>query len=188
MKATHLEKLFINPNSIIGWVLIILGIVNLMIPDYAYRAFGGIVGVFCIGWSGYHIVTAANSHLVPKSKRFFIITYLIVFGLAVAIISNNRLLAFLAHYVLGIFLIGFAYVRLRNVIVKNKKNGIFKNIIDIIESLIAFAAGIIVIVNPNYFSRQAVIILGILLIIYGLFQLIMELFKQRKSKIPPKHR
>ena len=49
MKATHLEKLFINPNSIIGWVLIILGIVNLMIPDYAYRAFGGIVGVFCIG-------------------------------------------------------------------------------------------------------------------------------------------
>lgn len=48
MKATHLEKLFINPNSIIGWVLIILGIVNLMIPDYAYRAFGGIVGVFVL--------------------------------------------------------------------------------------------------------------------------------------------
>ena len=64
---------------------------------------------------------------------------------------------------------------------------IFKNIIDVVESLIAFAAGIIVIVNPNYFSRQAVIILGILLIIYGLFQLIMELFRQRRLKMPPKH-
>lgn len=141
-----------------------------------------------VGWSGYHIIEAANSHLLPKPKRFFIITYLIVFALAVAIISNNRLLTFLAHYVLGIFLIGFAYVRLRNVIVKNKKNGIFKNIIDTLESLIAFAAGIIVIVNPNYFSRQAVIILGILLIVCGLFQLIMELFKQRRLKMPPKHR
>ncbi|MDK6304945.1 hypothetical protein, partial [Lactobacillus crispatus] len=49
---------------------------------------------FCIGWSGYHIVEAANSHLLPKPKRFFIITYLIVFGLAIAIISNNRLLNF----------------------------------------------------------------------------------------------
>ena len=188
IKATHLEKLFITPNSIIGWVLIILGIVDLMIPDYAYRAFGVLVAIFCVGWSGYHIVEAANSNLQAKPKRFFIITYLIVFGLAIAIISNNRLLTFLAHYVLGIFLIGFAYVRLRSVIVKNKKNGIFRNIVDTIESLIAFAAGIIVIVNPDYFSRQTVIILGILLIVYGLFQLIMELFKQRKLKMPPKHR
>ncbi|MDK6500792.1 DUF308 domain-containing protein [Lactobacillus gasseri] len=52
----------------------------------------------------------------------------------------------------------------------------------------AFAAGIIVIINPNYFSRQAVISLGILLIIYGFFQLIMELFKQRKLRMPSKHR
>lgn len=188
IKATHLEKLFINTNSIIGWVLILLGIVDLTIPDYAYRAFGGLVALFCVGWSGYHIVEAANSHLLPKPKRFFIITYLIVFGLAIAIISNNRLLNFLAHYVLGIFLIGFAYVRLRSVIVKNKKNGIFRNIIDVLESLIAFAAGIIVIINPNYFSRQAVISLGILLIIYGFFQLIIELFKQRKLRMPSKHR
>jgi uncharacterized membrane protein HdeD (DUF308 family) len=188
IKATHLEKLFINTNSIIGWVLILLGIVDLTIPDYAYRAFGGLVALFCVGWSGYHIVETANSHLLPKPKRFFIISYLIVFGLAIAIISNNRLLNFLAHYVLGIFLIGFAYVRLRSVIVKNKKNGIFRNIIDVLESLIAFAAGIIVIINPNYFSRQAVISLGILLIIYGFFQLVMELFKQRKLRMPSKHR
>ncbi len=59
---------------------------------------------------------------------------------------------------------------------------------DVLESLIAFAAGIIVIINPNYFSRQAVISLGILLIIYGFFQLIMELFKQRKLRMPSKHR
>ena len=74
-----------------------------MIPDYAYRAFGVLVAIFCVGWSGYHIVEAANSNLQAKPKRFFIITYLIVFGLAIAIISNNRLLTFLAHYVLGIF-------------------------------------------------------------------------------------
>lgn len=46
IKATHLEKLFINTNSIIGWVLILLGIVDLTIPDYAYRAFGGLVALF----------------------------------------------------------------------------------------------------------------------------------------------
>lgn len=158
------------------------------LTNYLFSAFGGLVALFCVGWSGYHIVETANSHLLPKPKRFFIISYLIVFGLAIAIISNNRLLNFLAHYVLGIFLIGFAYVRLRSVIVKNKKNGIFRNIIDVLESLIAFAAGIIVIINPNYFSRQAVISLGILLIIYGFFQLVMELFKQRKLRMPSKHR
>lgn len=111
-----------------------------------------------------------------------------VFSLATAIISNNCLPNFLACYVLGISLIGFAYIRLRSAIVKNRKDGIFRNIIDVLESLITFATGIIVIINPNYFSRQAAISLGVLLIIYGLFQPIMELFKQRKLRMPSKHR
>ena len=65
--------------------------------------------------------------------------------------------------------------------------GIFRKIIVGIEAIIAFALGIIVIVNPRAFNRRSIIVIGILLIAYGFFKLIGELFSQR-PKMPKSHR
>lgn len=80
----------------------------------------------------------------------------------------------------------YSYIRLRQVILRAVV-GVFQKIIVCIEAIIAFALGIIVVVNPKYFNKESIIIVGILLIIYGFFKLVDELFKQRK-KLPTKHR
>ncbi len=185
IKNLHLERLFISRNSIIGWTTILLGVISLMIPRYTYRAFGALVAVFSLFWSADHIIDTANSKLNSKSKRFFIVSYLIIFALSVGILSNNSWLNFLAHYALGLFLLFFSYAKLRAVILK-KVIGVLHNIIDIIEALLAFAVGILVIIKPEKLSRESIIALGIFLIVYGLFKLIMELFKQRP--MPKSHR
>ena len=77
-------------------------------------------------------------------------------------------------------------MRLRQIIL-HKVPGIFKKIIICIEAGVAFALGIVVVVNPKYFNKQSIIIVGILLIIYGFFKLVEELFSQRK-KMPTHHR
>ncbi|MDN6759611.1 MAG: DUF308 domain-containing protein, partial [Lactobacillus sp.] len=113
-------------------------------------------------------------------------SYLVVFALSTALISNNRLLIFLAHYFLGLFLIIYSYVRLRQLILY-RISEVFHNTVVATEAVIAFALGIIVIVNPRAFDCKSILIMGILLIIYGFFKLIGELFEQR-PKMPKKHR
>lgn len=186
IRSLHLERLFITRESLVGWGMIILGIINLTFPGYSYRAFGWLASLFGIFWSASHILDIATSKFKTQQKRFFIISYLLVFALSIGIISNNKLLGFLAHYVLGIFLIGFAYVKLRQVILK-KSSFIFKKIVDTIEGLLAFAAGIMVIISPHSFNKESIVIVGIFLVVYGLFKLVLELFSQRK-KMPKNHR
>ena len=187
IRNLHLEKLFITRDSIIGWACILIGIINLIIPHYAFRAFGFLAALAGIVWSAHKIIHTGNSSLNPKSKRFFNLTYLVIFALCIGIISNSTWLAFLAHFVLGIFLIGFTYARLRAVILR-RVDGVLRNIIDVIEAILAFIVGILVIIRPRSFSRQAIIFLGIFLIVYGLFKLIMELFKQRQISFPKSHK
>lgn len=184
-KRLSLQRLFVSRSSLIGWVMIILGIIALRAPNYTYRAFGALVAMFSIFWSADNVIETANSKLNARSKRFFIITYLIVFAVAVGIISNNTWLTFLAHYAFGIFLIIFAYVKLRNVILRRTMT-VLRIVIDVIEGLLAFAVGVTVIIKPRFFTSEYVILLGIFLIIYGLFKLVMELFRQRK--MPKSHR
>ncbi len=186
IKDLEITKILFTPDSIVGWVLVILGIISLTAPQYAIRAFGAIVAFAGIGFSVKQILETANSALYKKQKQFFIISYLLIFALSIALLSNNRLLIFLAHYFLGIFLIVYSYVRLRQIIL-HKVPGIFKKIIICIEAVVAFALGIVVVVNPKYFNKQSIIIVGILLIIYGFFKLVEELFSQRK-KMPTHHR
>ncbi len=186
IKDLEITKILFTPDSIVGWVLVILGIISLTTPQYAIRAFGAIVAFAGIGFSVKQILETANSALYKKQKQFFIISYLLIFALSIALLSNNRLLIFLAHYFLGIFLIVYSYVRLRQIIL-HKVPGIFKKIIICIEAVVAFALGIVVVVNPKYFNKQSIIIVGILLIIYGFFKLVEELFSQRK-KMPTHHR
>lgn len=66
--------------------------------------------------------------------------------------------------------------------------GLLRIIIVAIEAILAFALGIIIIVNPRAFNRQSIIIIGVLLIIYGFFKVIGELFAQRKTAMPKSHR
>lgn len=186
IKALHLNRLFITKQSLVGWAMIVLGIISLTSPTHAYRAFGWLAALTVIIWSGIHIVKAATSTFKNRQKRFFIITYLITFGLAIAIMANRLLLAFLAHYVLGIFLLSFSYFKLRKVILKRVKEGMRK-FIDIVEGLLAFAVGIIVIIRPQSLTKETVVFLGIFLIVYGLFKLLLELWQQRK-KMPTNHR
>ena len=166
--------------------MVILGIVGLITPQYSIRAFGALVAFAGIGFSVKQIFQVAESKLQNRQKQFFIISYLVIFALSIALISNNRLLIFLAHYFLGIFLIIYSYLRLRRIIIHNVP-GIFQKIIVFAEAIVAFALGIIMVVNPNYFTRKLTILIGILLIAYGFFKLIAELFNQRK-KIPKEHR
>lgn len=101
-----------------------------------------------------------------------------LFAISVALLSNNQLLIFLAHYFLGIFLLFYAYGRTRKIIMR-EQTGIFRIIITALEAIVAFALGIIVIINPEYFNRQSIVEIGILLIVYGAFKLIAELFSHR---------
>lgn len=186
IRALHLERLFITRDSLIGWAMILLGIIAMMTPRYTYRAFAALAAVFCLFWSSDHIIKTANLRkLNAKSKKFFISSYLVVFAISIGILSNNSWLNFLAHYTLAVFLLGFAYAKLRTVILKHL-DGWLHRIIDIIEGLLAFAVGITVAVKPQYFNRQSVIAIGIFLSVYGLFKLVMELFQQRK--MPTRHR
>ena len=186
LKNLHLGKLLFSTDSIIGWIMVILGIVDLITPQYSIRAFGALVAFAGIGFSVKQIFQVAESKLQNRQKQFFIISYLVIFALSIALISNNRLLIFLAHYFLGIFLIIYSYLRLRRIIIHNVP-GIFQKIIVFAEAIVAFALGIIMVVNSNYFTRKLTILIGILLIAYGFFKLIAELFNQRK-KIPKEHR
>lgn len=186
IRSLHLNRLFVTRESLVAWAMIILGIINLTSPTYSYRAFGWLASLFGIFWSSSHVLDIATSKFQTQQKRFFIISYLLVFALSIGIISNSQLLAFLAHYVLGIFLLGFAYLKLRQAILK-KENFIFVRIVNGIEGLLAFAAGILVIISPQSFDTKSVVIVGIFLIVYGLFKLILELFSQRK-KMPKQHR
>lgn len=185
IKSRHLTQVLFSPDTIVGWIMVILGIISLTLPQYAVRAFGALVAFAGIGFSVHQILDTAKTTLKDKQKNFFIISYLVVFALSVALISNNRLLIFLAHYFLGIFLIIYSYVRLRMLILR-KVPGIFRIIVVAIEALIAFALGIVIIVNPRAFNRQSIIVIGILLILYGFFKLIGELFTQRKT-MPKSH-
>lgn len=92
----------------------------------------------------------------------------------------------MAHYFLGLFLIIYSYIRIRQLVFR-KLPGVFRITVVAIEALIAFALGIIVVVNPSAFDRRSIIIIGILLIAYGFFKLIGELFSQR-TKMPKNHR
>lgn len=187
IRSLHLERLFITRDSIIGWSCMLIGIIALLVPHYAFRAFGFLAAITGLGWSSFKIIKTANQKLNHRSKRFFIITYLIVFACCMGIISNSTWLAFLAHFVVGIFLIGFAYVRLRAVIFR-RIDGVLRNLIDIIEAILAFVVGILIMIRPKSLSKQAIIALGIFLIVYGLFKLIMDLFKQRKIRFPKAHK
>ncbi|MCT7712670.1 MAG: DUF2974 domain-containing protein, partial [Lactobacillus crispatus] len=186
IKSQQLTKALFSTDTIVGWVLVVLGIISLTLPQYAVRAFGALVAFTGIGFSVHQILTTAKSSLKDRQKNFFIISYLVVFALSTALISNNRLLIFLAHYFLGLFLIIYSYIRIRQLVFR-KLPGIFQTTIVAIEALIAFALGIIVVVNPSAFNRRAIIIIGILLIAYGFFKLVGELFGQR-SKMPKNHR
>lgn len=186
IKSRHFTQVLFSTDTIVGWAMVILGIISLTLPQYAVRAFGALVAFTGIGFSVHQILDTAKSKLKDRQKNFFIISYLIVFALSTALISNNRLLIFLAHYFLGLFLIIYSYVRLRQLILR-RIPGIFYIVVVAIEALIAFALGIIVIVNPQAFNRRSIIIIGILLIAYGFFKLIGELFSQR-HKMPKKHR
>ncbi|TSO26215.1 Mbeg1-like protein [Lactobacillus sp. LL6] len=186
IKNMEIIKALFTRDTIVGWVMVILGIVSLTAPQYAIRAFGALVAFAGIGFSVQQILKTANTALQKKQKQSFIISYLLIFALSIALLSNNRLLIFLAHYFLGIFLVVYSYIRLRQVILRAVV-GVFQKIIVCIEAIIAFALGIIVVVNPKYFNKESIIIVGILLIIYGFFKLVDELFKQRK-KLPTKHR
>lgn len=186
IKSQQLTKALFSTDTIVGWVLVVFGIISLTLPQYAVRAFGALVAFTGIGFSVHQILTTAKSSLKDRQKNFFIISYLVVFALSTALISNNRLLIFLAHYFLGLFLIIYSYIRIRQLVFR-KLPGIFQITIVAIEALIAFALGIIVVVNPSAFNRRAIIIIGILLIAYGFFKLVGELFGQR-SKMPKNHR
>lgn len=186
IKNLNITRMLFSLDTIVGWILVILGIICLTMPQYAFRAFGALVAFVGIGFSTKQILDTAKSNLKDRQKQFFIISYLIVFALSIALISNNRLLIFLAHYFLGLFLIIYSYIRLRQIILRNV-SGIFHIIIVVIEAIISFALGIIVIVNPQAFDRNSIIIMGILLVAYGFFKLIGELFGQR-NKMPKNHR
>ena len=186
IKNMRLLQTLFSVDSIIGWIMVLLGIITLTAPQYSMKAFGALVAFSGIGFSVKQIIDAAISSLKERQKRFFIISWLLVFSLSIELLSNNRLLIFLAHYFLGTFLIVYAYVRIRQIILR-RINGIFYKVMVSLEAIVAFALGIIIIVNPRYFTKQSIIIFGILIIIYGVFKLISELFGQRK-KIPDKHR
>ena len=186
IKSRQIIKTLFSTDTIVGWILVILGIISLTLPQYAVRAFGALVAFTGIGFSVHQILNTAKSQLKDRQKNFFIISYLVVFALSTALISNNRLLIFLAHYFLGLFLIIYSYVRLRSIILRRIPR-VFRKIIVGIEAIIAFALGIVVIVNPRAFDRKSIIAIGILLIVYGFFKLIGELFSQR-PKMPKSHR
>lgn len=186
IKSRGIPKALFTVDSIIGWILLLLGIITLTAPQYSLRVFGALVAFTGIGFSVKQILDTAVSNLKDRQKHFFIISWLVVFALSIALISNNRILIFLAHYFLGTFLIIYSYIRLRQIIL-HKISGIFHKIIVAIEAVVAFVLGIIIIVNPNYFTRTSVLILGSLLIAYGFFKLIGEIFGQRK-KFPKQHR
>ena len=186
IKSRQIIKTLFSTDTIVGWILVILGIISLTLPQYAVRAFGALVAFTGIGFSVHQILNTAKSQLKDRQKNFFIISYLVVFALSTALISNNRLLIFLAHYFLGLFLIIYSYVRLRSIILWRIPR-VFRKIIVGIEAIIAFALGIVVIVNPRAFNRKSIIAIGILLIVYGFFKLIGELFGQR-PKMPKRHR
>lgn len=186
IKNRGIPRLLFSVDSIIGWVMVILGAITLTNPKYALRAFGILVAFTGVVVSVKKIIDVALSNFKEKQKRFFIISWLVVFALSIALISNNQILIFLAHYILGIFLVIYSYIRLRQIILHHI-TGIFRKIVVTIESLLAFGLGIIIIVNPKYFTRQSIIAAGIILVAYGFFKLIGELFGQRK-KFPKQHR
>lgn len=186
LKRLQIPRRLFTIDSIIGWVMVILGITALTAPQYAMRAFGLLVSLTGIGYSSSQILAVAQSKLSKRQKNFFVISWLIIFALSVALISNNQLLIYLAHYLLGVFLIIYSYIRLRQIIL-HRITGIFRKIIVALESLVAFAVGILVIINPQSFSRRSILIFGILIIVYGFFKLIAEIFNQRRA-LPTKHR
>ncbi|MEE8856577.1 MAG: Mbeg1-like protein [Lactobacillus sp.] len=186
IKDQQIGSALFSRDSLTGWLLVLAGIISLTAPNYAFKAFGVLVAAGGIMFSFNHILKVSVSAFKPHQKRFFIITYLILFAVSVALLSNNQLLIFLAHYFLGIFLLFYAYGRSRKIIL-HKEHGIFRMIITGAEALISFALGIVVIINPEYFNHRSIIIIGALLIAYGAFKLLGELFTHR-PKMPKRHR
>ena len=186
IKDQQIGSALFSRDSLTGWLLVLAGIISLTAPNYAFKAFGVLVAAGGIMFSFNHILKVSVSAFKPQQKRFFIITYLILFAVSVALLSNNQLLIFLAHYFLGIFLLFYAYGRSRKIIL-HKEHGIFRMIITGAEALISFALGIVVIINPEYFNHRSIIIIGALLIAYGAFKLLGELFTHR-PKMPKRHR
>lgn len=186
IKSQQIGFALFSKGSLTGWLLILLGVVSLTAPGYAFKAFGILASLGGIIFSVKHILSVSVTSFKPQQKHFFLITYLALFAISVALLSNNQLLIFLAHYFLGIFLLFYAYGRTRKIIMRDQ-TGIFRIIITALEAIVAFTLGIIVIINPEYFNRQSIVEIGILLIVYGAFKLIAELFNHRPP-MPKKHR
>lgn len=186
IKNQQIGQAIFSKETLSGWIMILLGIISLTAPKYAFRAFGVLVAVAGIIFSFNHILSVSEAPFKSQQKRFFLTTYLIVFAVCIALLSNNQLLIFLAHYFMGAYLLFYAYGRLRKIIMREQR-GVFRIIITTIEIIIAFVLGIVVIINPEYFTYTSIIAIGALLIAYGVFKLIAELFNHR-PKMPKNHR
>ncbi len=186
IKNQQIGAALFSRDTMAGWLLVLLGIISLTAPNYAFKAFGVLAAVGGIIFSVNHILTVSVSAFKPQQKRFFLITYLVLFAVSIALLSSNQFLVFLAHYFLGVFLLFYAYGRSRKIILR-RQTGVFRIIITGAEAIISFALGIIVIINPEYFNHQSIIEIGILLIIYGAFKLVAELLNHR-PQMPKKHR
>lgn len=186
IKNQQIGAALFSRDTMAGWLLVLLGIISLTAPNYAFKTFGVLAAVGGIIFSVNHILTVSVSAFKPQQKRFFLITYLVLFAVSIALLSSNQLLVFLAHYFLGAFLLFYAYGRSRKIILR-RQTGVFRMIITGAEAVISFALGIIVIITPEYFNHQSIIEIGILLIIYGAFKLVAELFNHR-PQMPKKHR
>lgn len=185
LKNLELSRALLSPGSRMAWVLILLGIVCLTYPQYAIRIFASIAAIAALVFCFNRILSTANAKLKPQQKRFFISTYMLIFGLAIALISNNYLLFILAHYFLGVVLLIYAYIKLRQTIL-SKTSTIGMRLLLGIETIAAFGIGIVIIINPNYFTLKSIVILGILLVVYGFFRLAEELFRYRKRHLKNK--
>lgn len=69
IKSRHFTQVLFSTDTIVGWAMVILGIISLTLPQYAVRAFGALVAFTGIGFSVHQILDTAKSKLKDRQKK-----------------------------------------------------------------------------------------------------------------------
>ncbi len=168
--------------GIIDMFLIFLGIVFLTIPEAVTSLLGGIIALFCAGWSAIMLVKAGLRDENPIIKRGRMIFHIVIMCFMVFIMSNLERIPAWTNFLMAIVFFSLAGASIRYIVkFKSTISGKAKFWMMLL-AVVNMYIGIVSIVMPNRFDYTKSITLGSYLIIVGFIRFIIQLLEQIQNE------
>ena len=171
-------KKFFRSSILTSLVLVILGILLVTFSDETIIAISYFIGgvLVLIGVVG--IIDYIRKIKTNYKSELDLIYGIVTIILGVLIITHPKSIATIINYVLGVIIIINSASKFNySLQLKNNSNNIWKT--TMLVSILTAICGIVLIFNPFKGATTIVIIIGIIIIVYGVLDIISTLFIKR---------